>query len=103
MLLLPFFGRQLFFFGRERKPPTPGPPSAQVARLCADFEIDVSCDLIPVRPSAHYMIGGVEVELDGSSSVDGLLCCGEAASTPTTTLAPEFSGAFVIDCKGSLK
>ncbi len=53
----------------------------QVARLCADFEIDVTRDLIPVRPSAHYMIGGVEVQLDGCSSVDGLLCCGEAAST----------------------
>lgn len=53
----------------------------RIARLCADFEIDVSRDLIPVRPSAHYMIGGVEVQLDGSSSIDGLLCCGEAAST----------------------
>jgi L-aspartate oxidase len=53
----------------------------QVARRCADFEIDVSRDLIPVRPSAHYMIGGVEVALDGSTSIDGLLACGEAAST----------------------
>ena len=52
-----------------------------IARLCADFEIDVTRDLIPVRPSAHYMIGGVEVQLDGSSSIDGLLCCGEAART----------------------
>ncbi|MGD2110029.1 MAG: L-aspartate oxidase [Phycisphaerae bacterium] len=53
----------------------------QVARLCADFEIDVSRDGIPVRPSAHYMIGGVDVQLDGSTTVDGLLCCGEAACT----------------------
>lgn len=52
-----------------------------IARLCADFQIDVTRELIPVRPSAHYMIGGVEVGLDGSSSVEGLLCCGEAAST----------------------
>lgn len=52
-----------------------------IARLCADFEIDVSRDLIPVRPSAHYMIGGVETALDGSSGVDGLLCCGEASCT----------------------
>ena len=52
-----------------------------IARRCADFEIDVSRDLIPVRPSAHYMIGGVEVALDGSTSIDGLLACGEAAST----------------------
>ncbi len=52
-----------------------------IARRCADFEIDVSRELIPVRPSAHYMIGGVEVGLDGSTSIDGLLACGEAAST----------------------
>lgn len=53
----------------------------KITELCADFEIDVARDLIPVRPSAHYLIGGVVVERDGSSSVDGLLCCGEAAST----------------------
>jgi L-aspartate oxidase len=51
----------------------------QIAQLCADFEIDVGKDLIPVRPSAHYMIGGVDVGLDGSTSVERLLCCGEAA------------------------
>jgi len=49
----------------------------QISKLCADFEIDVSRQLIPVRPSAHYMIGGVDVALDSSSSIDGLLCCGE--------------------------
>ncbi len=53
----------------------------QIASLCADFDIDVTRDLIPVRPSAHYLIGGVEVELDGSTSVEGLFCCGEAAGT----------------------
>ena len=52
-----------------------------IARLCADFDIDVGRDPIPVRPSAHYMIGGVEVCLDGSTAIDGLLCCGEAACT----------------------
>jgi L-aspartate oxidase len=50
-----------------------------IAQLCADFQIDVTRELIPVRPSAHYMIGGVGVDLDGSSSLDGLLTCGEAA------------------------
>ncbi|MDO8629710.1 MAG: FAD-binding protein, partial [Phycisphaerales bacterium] len=50
-----------------------------IAGLCADFQIDVTRDLIPVRPSAHYMIGGAAVELDGSTTIDGLLACGEAA------------------------
>ncbi len=52
-----------------------------IVKLCADFGIDVHRDLIPVRPSAHYLVGGVQAALDGSSSVDGLLCCGEVAST----------------------
>ncbi|MBI3834690.1 MAG: L-aspartate oxidase [Planctomycetes bacterium] len=51
-----------------------------ITRLCADFQIDVHRDLIPVRPSAHYLVGGVEVELNGQSSVDRLFCCGEVAS-----------------------
>jgi L-aspartate oxidase len=50
-----------------------------IAKLCADFEIDVSRDLIPVRPSAHYSIGGVVVDLDGSTSLPGLYACGEVS------------------------
>jgi L-aspartate oxidase len=52
-----------------------------IARLCNDFGIDVEKELIPVRPSAHYLVGGIETSLDGSTSIPGLLCCGEAAST----------------------
>ena len=52
-----------------------------MARLCRDFQIDVTKDLIPVRPSAHYLVGGVAVDLDGRTGVPGLWCCGEAAST----------------------
>jgi L-aspartate oxidase len=51
-----------------------------ITKLCSDFAIDVTKDLIPVRPSAHYLVGGVETALDGSTSLSGLLCCGEAAS-----------------------
>ncbi len=52
-----------------------------IAALCRDFDIDVRRDLIPVRPAAHYMIGGVAVDEQGRSSLDGLLACGEAASS----------------------
>ena len=48
---------------------------------CRKFSIDPGSDLIPVRPAAHYMIGGVRVDLDGQSSLAGLLACGEAACT----------------------
>lgn len=52
-----------------------------IAAMCADFQIDVTKDLIPVRPSAHYMVGGVDVDLDGSTSIAGLYACGEVACT----------------------
>ncbi len=53
----------------------------QITRLCADFEIDVAKDLIPVRPSAHYMVGGVVVDLQGRTGIPHLFACGEVAST----------------------
>ncbi|MFQ5500957.1 MAG: L-aspartate oxidase [Phycisphaerae bacterium] len=52
-----------------------------IAALCREFDIDVGSELIPVRPAAHYMIGGVAVDGDGRSSIDGLFACGEAAAT----------------------
>ena len=52
-----------------------------IAERCADFDLDTGKDLIPVRPSAHYMVGGVQTDLQARSSVTGLLACGEAASS----------------------
>lgn len=52
-----------------------------ISELCESFDIDVSVDMIPVRPSAHYMIGGVKTDLKAATSVPGLFACGEAAST----------------------
>src|SRR5438105_14501696 len=42
------------------------------------FEIDVSKDLIPIHPAAHYMIGGVDADLIGRTSLAGLYAVGEA-------------------------
>jgi L-aspartate oxidase len=53
----------------------------QIDRQCRSFGIDPGADLIPVRPAAHYMIGGVRADLDARSSLPGLLACGEAACT----------------------
>lgn len=52
-----------------------------VSRICHFFGIDIAKDPVPVRPGAHYMIGGVEVDADGRSSVDGLWAVGECASS----------------------
>ena len=53
----------------------------QLARLVDQFEIDVSKDLIPIHPAAHYMIGGVDVDLLGRTSLTGLSAVGEASCT----------------------
>ncbi|NLW83613.1 MAG: L-aspartate oxidase [Phycisphaerae bacterium] len=52
-----------------------------ISELCESFDIDVSADLIPVRPSAHYMIGGVKTDVAAATTVPGLFACGEVAST----------------------
>ena len=50
-------------------------------RLCRDFDIQPERDLIPVRPSAHYCVGGVVVDEQGQTGLAGLLACGEVASS----------------------
>lgn len=53
----------------------------QIAKLCAGFGIEVARDPIPVRPGAHYMVGGVVTDLDARTSIPRLYACGECAST----------------------
>ena len=52
-----------------------------ISQLCEDFDIDVSKELIPVRPSAHYMIGGVSTDSQAKTNIKNLYVCGEVAST----------------------
>ena len=52
-----------------------------IAAACLQFGIDITRDKIPVRPGAHYMIGGVAVDLIGRTSIPGLWAAGEVSST----------------------
>jgi L-aspartate oxidase len=52
-----------------------------ISRICRYFSIDIAKDPIPVRPGAHYMIGGVDVDPDGRASVPGLWAVGEVSSS----------------------
>lgn len=51
----------------------------QLAKLVDEFGIDVSTELIPVHPAAHYMIGGVDADDHARTSLPGLYAVGEAA------------------------
>lgn len=52
-----------------------------ISRICNFFGIDIAKDPIPVRPGCHYMIGGIEVDAEGHTTVPGLWAVGECAST----------------------
>ena len=52
-----------------------------IARTCAEFDLDIATDWIPVRPGAHYMIGGLVVDLQGRTTLPGLWAAGEATSS----------------------
>lgn len=49
--------------------------------LCKTHNINPERDMIPVRPAAHYHMGGVKTDGDGASSLPGLWVVGEAACT----------------------
>ncbi len=51
-----------------------------VRELCRKYEkIDPVEELIPVRPVVHYMMGGIDTDLDGATSMPGLFAAGEVA------------------------
>jgi L-aspartate oxidase len=52
-----------------------------IAQLCRGFDLDIARDPIPVRPGAHYYIGGVTVDLRGRTSLPGLWAAGEVTSS----------------------
>ncbi|MFQ5508158.1 MAG: L-aspartate oxidase [Leptospirillia bacterium] len=50
-----------------------------IFRTCRDLGLDISTTLIPVVPSAHFLMGGVRVDDWGQSTLPGLFAVGEAA------------------------
>ncbi len=52
-----------------------------ISRFLSRYALDLSRDLIPVRPAAHYLMGGIRTDLMGRTKVRGLFAAGEAACT----------------------
>lgn len=52
-----------------------------IHETCLGFGIDITRQMIPVVPAAHYSCGGVVSDLDGRSSLTGLFVCGEVSMT----------------------
>ena len=50
-----------------------------ITKTCAQYGIDIASQMIPIAPAAHYMMGGVQTNLNGETGVKGLYDCGEVA------------------------
>ena len=52
-----------------------------IYKKCLSLGIDITKDYIPVAPAAHYLCGGIKVDLDGQSSIKRLYALGECSCT----------------------
>ncbi len=52
----------------------------RIYATCQSFGLDIATDLIPVRPAAHYSMGGVRTDLHGRATLPGLYAAGETAA-----------------------
>lgn len=53
----------------------------RIYSTCLQFDCDITKDLIPVCPAAHYIMGGVRTDTDGRTDLKGLFAAGETACT----------------------
>ncbi len=52
-----------------------------ISAFLARYDLALGRDLIPIRPAAHYLMGGVETDQDGRTTLPGLYAAGEVACT----------------------
>jgi L-aspartate oxidase len=53
----------------------------RIYATCMQYNIDITSEFVPIRPAAHYAMGGVRTDLYGRATLAGLYAAGEAAGT----------------------
>jgi L-aspartate oxidase len=74
-------GRPVFLSLQHLDPAMVHARFPHIAEACRAAALDLARDPVPVSPAAHYVMGGVETDLDGRTSVPGLFAAGEVACT----------------------
>mgnify|MGYP000978416375 CR=1 FL=1 len=59
--------------------PNPAARFPNIHRTCLEHGYDLTRDLIPVSPAAHFMMGGIRTNTYGETGIYGLYACGEVA------------------------
>lgn len=53
----------------------------RIYATCLRYDLDITKELIPVSPAAHYLMGGIKTDTEGRANIRGLFAAGEAACT----------------------
>jgi L-aspartate oxidase len=53
----------------------------RIYATCLQYDVDITEDLVPVSPAAHYIMGGVRTDINGATNIKGLYAAGEVACT----------------------
>jgi L-aspartate oxidase len=53
----------------------------RIYSTCLEYNIEITTELIPIRPAAHYAMGGIRSDIFGATTLPGLYAAGEAAAT----------------------
>ncbi|MEW6066721.1 MAG: L-aspartate oxidase [Nitrospirota bacterium] len=53
----------------------------RIYATCIQYDVNITKDLIPVSPAAHYMMGGIKTDGNGATNIEGLYTAGEVACT----------------------
>jgi L-aspartate oxidase len=74
-------GRPVFLSLAELDPDFVHDRFPLISEACREAGLDLARDRIPIGPAAHYVMGGVQTDIDGQTSIAGLFAAGEVACT----------------------
>ena len=53
----------------------------KIYATCLQYDLDITEEMIPVSPAAHFIMGGIKTDINGATNIRGLYAAGEAACT----------------------